>query len=147
MTVNLYSFLISVAFCIGGHTAMAAGDDWKAERKAAESEPPVICASFAALVRGEIAKARGIKAALKSSETGAPTSVLDAAQRWMGNKYENDWQREQKRLLEKARTEALALNARFSDQRCGSIDVDQEIAREEAPEGYTPLNAKKSGAR
>ncbi len=147
MTVNRYSFLISVAFGIGAQTAMAAEDDWKAERKAAESEPPAICASFAALVRGEIAKARAIKAALKSSETGAPSSVLEAAQRWMGNKHETDWQREQKRLLEKSRTEALALNARFSDQRCGSIDVDQEIAQEAAPEGYTPLKAKKPGAR
>jgi hypothetical protein len=143
MIVLRYSILILVAVCINAHTVMAAEDDWKAERKAAESEPPAICASFAALVRGEIAKARVIKAALKSSETGAPTSVLEAAQRMMGNKHETDWQREQKRLLEKARTEAFALNARYSDQLCGSIDVDQEIASEAAPqESYVPLKSK-----
>ena len=138
-----YSLLVAMAIGVSSHGVMAAEDDWKAERKSAESEPPAICASFAALVRGEIVKARAIKAALKSSETAPPTSVLEAAQRMMGNKHETDWQREQKRLLEKARMEALALNARYSDQRCGSIDVDQEIAREAAPqEDYVPLKSK-----
>ena len=69
MTINRYSIFISVAVCVNAHTVTAAEDEWKAQRKAAESEPPAICASFAALVRGEIAKARAIKAALKSSET------------------------------------------------------------------------------
>lgn len=148
MTINRYSIFISVAVCVNAHTVTAAEDDWKAQRKAAESEPPAICASFAALVRGEIAKARAIKAALKSSETAPPTSVLEAAQRMMGNTHETDWQREQKRLLEKARTEALALNARYSDQRCGSIDVDQEIASETVPkEDYVPLKSKIPKAR
>ena len=123
-----------IALGTSTHTVVAAEDDWKAARKAPESEQPAICTSLAALVQGEIAKAHAIKAALKNSETGAPTSVLEAAQRWMGNEHETDWQREQKRLLEKARTEALALNTRYIDQRCGSIDVDEEIAREAAPQ-------------
>ena len=138
-----YSLLVAMALGVSSHGVTIAEDDWKAERKAAESEPPAICASFAALVRGEIAKARAIRAALKSSETAPPTSVLEAAQRLMGNKHETDWQREQKRLLEKARTDALALNARYSDQRCGSIDIDQEIARVAAPqEDYVLLKSK-----
>lgn len=61
----------------------------------------------------------------------------------MGNEHETDWQREQNRLLQIARTEALALNARYSDQRCGSIDIDQEIAREAAPPSYMPLKPPK----
>ena len=60
-----YSLLVAMALGVSSHGVTIAEDDWKAERKAAESEPPAICASFAALVRGEIAKARAIKAALK----------------------------------------------------------------------------------
>ena len=147
MSVGRCTILISVALSVGSNNILAAEDDWKAERNAPESEQPAICTSLTTLVEREIAKARSIKAALKSSESAPPTSVLEAAQRLMGNKYETDWQREQKRLLEKVRSEALALNARSIDQRCGSIDVDQEIAREAAPAGYAPLNIKKSGAR
>jgi hypothetical protein len=142
MTIGRHILLVLVTLSLGFHTLIAAGDDWQAVRKEAASEPPAICTSFAALVQKEIEKARSIKAALKSSETGAPSSLFEAAQRLMGNKHETDWQREQKRLLEKARAEALALNARYSEQRCGSIDVDQEIARELAPQGYVPLETK-----
>lgn len=147
MTFSRHPFLISVAFSACSQAAIAAGDDWPAERKEPASEPPAICTSFASLVQNEILKARAIKSALKNSETGAPSSLLEAAQRLMGNKHETDWQREQKRLLEKARAAALALNERYSGQRCGSIDVDQEIAREAAPQGYVPLETKMPKAR
>ena len=147
MIVARYSLIILVAFGMSAHAVIAGEDNWKAERKAPESEQPAICTSMAALIHNQIDKARAIKLALKNSESGPPSSMLEAAQRLMGNKYESEWQREQTRLLEKARVDALGLNARYSDQRCGSIDVDQEIAREAPQQGYVPLKSSKKQER
>lgn len=141
------SLVVMIALGLNPNAVLAAEDHWKAERKAPDSEQPAICTPFATLVHGEIAKARALKAALKDSETAPPDSVFAAAQRWMGNKHETDWQREQKRLLEKTRSAALALNERYRDQRCGSIDVDQEIAREAPAQGYVPLKSQKPKER
>jgi hypothetical protein len=129
---------------LSGLAATAAvAKDWKAVTVPPPTETPAsFCSSLASLIDQHLEKARVIRATLKTSETGPSTSVFEMAQKMMGKPYEGDWEIEQKHQFEKAKAEAIELNERYKDDRCGSINIEQELTREpKKTDEYKPLTS------
>ena len=116
-----------------------AAEDWQGVTTGAR---PAMCDAILSLLNQRIAKARSIQDALKQRENGPPPTVLDMFERITGTKSESDFEREKKQEIEKEKQQANELNDRYKDQRCGSVDVDEELAKAPTPQGYKPLTGK-----
>lgn len=136
---------IFLLICLIATPALAGGNEaWKAEShptNGATDEAPSYCGALAALIDKRLNKLRTINAALRRQKNAPPSSVLELLS---GDSYETDWEKEQLATLAKGKAEAAELNERYRGQKCGSIDIEKELARAPNPVPVKPL---KSGKR
>lgn len=124
--------------------ALAGGTEaWKAESHppaGTTSEPPSYCGALATLIQKRLNKLRTINAALRRQKDAPPSSVLELLS---GDSYQTDWEKEQLATLAKGKAEAAELNERYKGQKCGSIDIEKEMARAPDPVPVKPLKQTK----
>lgn len=127
--MNKYGLLTmaAAALLLPCESRAQAPADWSAKKSLAGS-PSDYCGAIAAMIEKRVAAVRVEKATLKNSAAGTPDNMLDLANQWMGKAQPTAKQVDMQEQIDRDAAQIRDLNARYGDEKCGSIDVEREMA-------------------